>query len=228
MDGPPDQGDGVPLGRRERNKLKVRNRLYETALELFAEKGYEQTSVNEIAETADVARGTFFNHFQRKEDLISAWGEHRRERLRTGLEGAAAESGEPMSLRASLGRCMRILAEINEEEREITRPMLTAWVKAGGPVHEDPYAAGIFSAVLEKARDREEIPASVDPTRVGNLLRDAYLGTLYRWVEGRDGIDLHTELEEICGLILDGLLPGLPPRPADRPPHLDSVRSQAR
>lgn len=61
-------------GRRERNKQRVKNHLYESAIKLITVKGYEHTSVDEIAEEADVARGTFFNHFQRKEDLITTWG----------------------------------------------------------------------------------------------------------------------------------------------------------
>jgi AcrR family transcriptional regulator len=205
MDGIQDHGGGVPIGRRERNKLRIRNRLYTSALRLFAEKGYEQTSVDEIAESADVARGTFFNYFQRKEDLISAWGENRRDRLRAGLE--VSDTGEAESLRVSLGRCMRTLADINEEEKDLTRPMLAAWVKAGRPLDEDPYAADIFASIVTKAKDNGEIPESVNHIRVGNLLRDAYFGTLYRWSQSKDdGLKLHNELQEVCEILLDGIL----------------------
>ncbi|MFJ8097230.1 TetR/AcrR family transcriptional regulator [Streptomyces griseofuscus] len=70
MNTSPAEGEAQPLGRRARSKIKMKERLYTAALELFAEQGYDQTSVDEIAERADVARGTFFNHFPRKEDLI--------------------------------------------------------------------------------------------------------------------------------------------------------------
>ncbi|WP_032761476.1 helix-turn-helix domain-containing protein, partial [Streptomyces alboviridis] len=66
------------VSRRERNKRRVRERLYSAAIELIVEKGYDHTSIEEIAERADVARGTFFNYFQRKEDIITEWGERRR------------------------------------------------------------------------------------------------------------------------------------------------------
>ncbi|MFC6987395.1 TetR/AcrR family transcriptional regulator [Streptomyces cirratus] len=79
-----------PQGRRERNKLRVKNRIYEAALVLFTQQGYDQTTVDEITERADVARGTFFNHFQRKEDLIAEWGQERRELLREGLEAGGS------------------------------------------------------------------------------------------------------------------------------------------
>ncbi|MFF5435325.1 TetR/AcrR family transcriptional regulator [Streptomyces griseofuscus] len=77
MNTPPAESEAQPLGRRGRNKIRIKESLYTAALELFAEQGYDQTSVDEIAERADVARGTFFNHFPHKEDLIGTWGERR-------------------------------------------------------------------------------------------------------------------------------------------------------
>ncbi|MBT2386641.1 TetR/AcrR family transcriptional regulator [Streptomyces sp. ISL-11] len=218
MDDTPATTPGTPLGRRERNKLKVRSRLYDSALKLFAQKGYEQTSVDEIAETADVARGTFFNHFQRKEDLISAWGEQRRARLRAGL--SASEVDRQESLRVALERCMRILADINEEERDVTRSMLMAWVKAGRPMQEAPYAGDIFAEVIKAALERGELPEGINAYRVGCLLRDVYLGTLYRWsqAEGQDRhLELRTELHAACAIILDGILPAGRAEPAAVP-----------
>ncbi|MEU6541300.1 TetR/AcrR family transcriptional regulator [Streptomyces sp. NPDC047000] len=193
-----------PIGRRERNKVRVKNRLYDAALKLFTEKGYEQTSVDEIAEEADVARRTFFNYFQRKEDLIDTWGERRRSRLRDQLE-AAAQHG-PDSVLLSLERCMQALAHINETERDVTQVMLTAWVKAGRPMEEEPFAARIFSDILETAKGRGEIAPGVDTRQAGCLLRDGYLGTLYRWSRQNDrSLDLREELNVLCGMVLHGI-----------------------
>ncbi len=51
-------------------RLQVRRRLAAAAMELFASKGYEATTVDEIAATAGVARRTFFRHFRSKEEAI--------------------------------------------------------------------------------------------------------------------------------------------------------------
>ena len=61
---------GPSSGRRERKKAEVRQRISDAATALFLRCGFDQVSVSEIAETADVARPTVFAHFPRKEDLF--------------------------------------------------------------------------------------------------------------------------------------------------------------
>ncbi len=61
---------GPHPGRRERKKAEVRQRISDTATALFLRRGFDQVSVSEIAEAADVARPTVFAHFPRKEDLF--------------------------------------------------------------------------------------------------------------------------------------------------------------
>jgi AcrR family transcriptional regulator len=60
----------VAEGRRERKKRQTRQLLVESALRLFAEQGYAQTTVAQIAAAADVATKTFFNYFPTKEDVL--------------------------------------------------------------------------------------------------------------------------------------------------------------
>ena len=61
--------DAAP-SRRERRRLEIRDRIVQTALRLFETQGYEATTVSEIAERADIAYGTLFQHFPSKLDLL--------------------------------------------------------------------------------------------------------------------------------------------------------------
>ena len=58
------------LGLRERKKLKTRAMLQKEAMRLFLKQGFTDTTIEEIAEAAEVSPSTFFNYFASKEDLI--------------------------------------------------------------------------------------------------------------------------------------------------------------
>jgi AcrR family transcriptional regulator len=67
-----------PLGgRRERHRAETRERLFRAALKIFAERGYLETTVEDITEAADVGKGTFFNYFPTKEHVLAALGAER-------------------------------------------------------------------------------------------------------------------------------------------------------
>jgi AcrR family transcriptional regulator len=57
-------------GLRERKKQKTRNTIINVALELFAERGYEQTTIAEIADAAEVSPRTIFAYFPSKADIL--------------------------------------------------------------------------------------------------------------------------------------------------------------
>lgn len=83
-------------GRRDRKKREVRERILAAAAALFREKGFDGVSMDEIAEVADVARKTLFNHVQSKEAAVVALVEqliyHNRE---VWSESASPVHGDP-------------------------------------------------------------------------------------------------------------------------------------
>ncbi|GAA2280139.1 MULTISPECIES: TetR/AcrR family transcriptional regulator [Streptomyces] len=82
-------------GLRQRKKMRTRQALIEGALRLFTEKGYDQTTVAEIAATADIATRTFFSYFDSKDDIVFFDDRSRLERAVEIIEDR--QPGEPVA-----------------------------------------------------------------------------------------------------------------------------------
>lgn len=65
--------NSLPL--RERNRQKVTERIVAAAMELFKAHGCQQTTMDDIAEKAEISRGTLFNYFPSKDALLLPWGQ---------------------------------------------------------------------------------------------------------------------------------------------------------
>jgi len=62
-------------GLRERKNVEVKRALYTAAMDLFRQKGFDETSIDEIAERAGFSRATFFNHFGAKQGVLRHYGQ---------------------------------------------------------------------------------------------------------------------------------------------------------
>ncbi|WP_097991343.1 TetR/AcrR family transcriptional regulator [Streptomyces sp. f51] len=83
-----------PSGRRERKKAATRQKIADTALRLFLERGYDDVGIRDVAAEADVAVTTLFSHFAAKEALVF----ERDQGFERGLVRAVADRapGEPL------------------------------------------------------------------------------------------------------------------------------------
>jgi AcrR family transcriptional regulator len=112
------------LGLRERKKLRTRQAIADTARRLFAERGFENVTVAEIAREAEVAPATVFNYFPAKEDLFYSRLEAFEEELLTAIRerepGQSVLSAFAMFL---LGR--RGVLAMNGRDREATAQIRT-------------------------------------------------------------------------------------------------------
>ncbi|HET8669501.1 MAG TPA: TetR/AcrR family transcriptional regulator [Candidatus Saccharimonadales bacterium] len=84
-----EQNSKADLGHREQKKRQTRQALVTSALKLFVKKGFDNTTIAEIAEAANCAPRTFFLYFDSKEDLLPAALEWASENLATALRGRA-------------------------------------------------------------------------------------------------------------------------------------------
>lgn len=199
---------GQRRNRTERRRLETRERLYQAAVELIAERGFEATTMTYIAERADVGRQTAFNHFPSKGDFTVEWTRRRRARAAEAVGTNTPTDGDALErLRAYFHE----LALITEEEHQLTMQMMLGWIRSLGPVNDAPWLTHALVPLIAAGRDAGELLA-VNPVMAGDLLRDAYLGVMFRWMRepvyqpGR----FTRDLDEAIDLVLRGLRPDQP------------------
>ena len=105
--------DSLPMSLRERKKRLAQATIEETALRLFQQRGYEQTSIQDIADAVMMSSRTFFRYFASKEDvLLEPMHAIQSEGLRF-LEHAAPTESPHVALRATL----EYLASLYQQQR---------------------------------------------------------------------------------------------------------------
>jgi AcrR family transcriptional regulator len=161
------------LSRRERRKLETRQGLLEAALALFREKGYNEATVEEITERADVAKGTFFNYFPSKEALLGELAVWRIEQLRAVLD---VSQGAPTSPVARIKLLMRLLCEQHIEDIRLAQQAFASrlYNPAPPPMRAKHRLFGFFAELAGEAQACGEIRSDVDVELVSDLLRLAY------------------------------------------------------
>lgn len=83
---------------RERKKQATRARIVETAIRLFAKRGFDSPTIDEIAAKAEVGKGTIYNYFRTKEEIVVAYMVGIEERLQVKTLQLARRRGSPASI----------------------------------------------------------------------------------------------------------------------------------
>src|SRR5688572_6004003 len=116
----------LELSRRERKKEETKERILKVALKLFRQKGLEGTTIDEIADKADVAKGTFFNYFPRKEAVLGYLPEMWIQQAEADAESIMSEPG-PVGDR--IIEMFIELAAFYEDDRALSKYMVMEWVR---------------------------------------------------------------------------------------------------
>jgi AcrR family transcriptional regulator len=103
------------MGRWEPN---ARGRLQQAAMELFIERGFEQTTVTEIAERAGLTQRTFFRHFADKREVLFAGADELKELMVSALTGAPDSAAPIDAVAASLQAAGAALQEGGQHPRQ--------------------------------------------------------------------------------------------------------------
>lgn len=197
-------------GLRERKKVQTREAIAAAALRLFAERGFRETTVDEIAAAADVSPRTFFRYFATKEDAALADHERRLTAIRDAL--AAGPPDEPVT--APVRRAL--LAMVDEVAAERAEGMARARIISTEPsvaARSLELQAAYEDAIAREVAARLGVDADLDPRP--RVVAGAALGALRAamrlWVGSGGASDPRTTVEEGLALLEQGLARTRPP-----------------
>jgi AcrR family transcriptional regulator len=189
------------LSRRERKKIETRQRLLESAFRLFRECGYDTTTVEQIAEAADVAKSTFFNYFGTKETILPALAEWRLQQLNEAL---LPEQGAPASPVARIKLALRLVADDPLADPVLARRLFAVGGHRLGlkPVHA---LTDLLAKQVCQAQAVGEIRADLSPVYLGSVIRALFFQQLMMWHHGQRSVPLPELLDGTVDLLLDGI-----------------------
>ncbi|HVH18607.1 MAG TPA: TetR/AcrR family transcriptional regulator [Myxococcota bacterium] len=173
------QQNGAVETRRERRKREVHDRIARAATALFERQGFSDTTALEIADAADVAEKTFYNHFPTKQHLIEELARASLVRLMHLLENARRGGGTPRE------RLLRFFEGAADEaeggSRPLARELILEWVRVSQVDHpEDRRLHEAFAALFAGGGDARERDFLAD------MAVATYTGILINWVSRSD------------------------------------------
>jgi AcrR family transcriptional regulator len=197
----------IPSNRRERQSLERRERLFRAALDLFARKGFAESTVEDITNAADLGKGTFFNYFPSKEHILLAFAEMQLGKLRAAADEAREKNEPTRVFLRSLG------ARMTQEpirNPSIIRILLQAFL-SNTPVRESMMdlqarVIAIHTEIIRLGQQRGEIRDDLPPEVLANVFRQTVFGTLLIWSLYGDAT-LLSRIEDAFEVLWTGLAP---------------------
>jgi AcrR family transcriptional regulator len=170
------------MGRRERRAAETRLRLFRCALQLFAQHGFPNVTVEDITEAADVGKGTFFNYFESKDHVLGVMAEIQLGKVREALHQARAGK---RSIRAVLSQLFGRAGEEPGRSPELGRALLSSFL-ASDRIRElldrkMTEGRRMAAEIVELGQQRGEIDPKLKKDQVALHFQQTFLGTLLLW-----------------------------------------------
>ena len=171
---------------RDEQKRRTRQRLLQVARQSFEQQGFAGTTMRSVADTAGVAVGTVFVHFEDKRDLLcSALFDDLEQILDTALRQAAQGSA-----RSRLHHLTAALFDHYEARPELSRMLLRESLLTTGPwrsrfAEQVQRVHGVIAGWLGQARKQQELRPTIDPALGAVAYLSFYYFALIGWIQGQ-------------------------------------------
>ena len=222
------------MGLRDEKKRRQRQAILDAAADLFRDRGYDSTRVQDIIQRAEISEATFFNYFPSKDSLLHELADVSVELYTSAVDYQLERSDQPVPLRVR--ELMRALALVAEQDPQLQALLYARsdLFRARGALKE--HELRLYDRLTELFRlgqQRGEIRTDTEPLQLAEILTGiehlVVTNWLTSWWGKRD--DLPARLDRAIEIFLDGCRPVTPqrsrrsrrraaaPRSRERPPR---------
>jgi AcrR family transcriptional regulator len=195
---------------RARRSRQLREAIYDAALELFAERSYDEVTVEEICERAGVGRATFFRSYGSKAGLLVELNARLGRSIAERLWAMPGESAVAQ-LWAVQDEVTRAWVDAAPALRTMVLEYLSTTTAANLTEPAEPAGTGALAAVAEVVRKGQvagELSDLHDPDLVAGIILTSLAAVTVAWIGNDGGTPLETMTRNTLVLLLDGLAQG--------------------
>ncbi|MGE4266826.1 MAG: TetR/AcrR family transcriptional regulator [Deferribacterales bacterium] len=191
-------------GRRERKKEETRRHIISVGMKLIYEYGFDSVSMEQIASTADVAKGTLYNYFPVKEAVVAGYFRQCSVDMRAHVEELAV--GE-MPVKEKLKKLYYVVADWQVSHKDILAIYLSYRLQNITNGSMEPENRSGFHQNLQKVMqagiENGELRGDFSSEELVDYMESFYRNVIMRWLKN-DGDDLYAELDRMIELFLSG------------------------
>src|ERR1035438_6088072 len=170
------------MGRRQRRAAETRLRLFRSALELFARRGFSSVTVEDITEAADVGKGTFFNYFESKDHVLGVMAEIQLGKVKEAV--TLTESGK-QTIHSVLHRLFLRAAEEPGRSPDLARALISSFLASEGVrnliARNMQEGRRMIAEVVAAGQKRGEIERRLKKEKVAIQVLQTFMGTVLFW-----------------------------------------------
>jgi AcrR family transcriptional regulator len=189
------------MNRRE-HKKKIRKLLQQKALELFKSQGYQKTTILQITKSAGVAKGTFFNYFRTKEEVLRSINDWLLNIIETEIHSLA----DTENFTRKLCMLLKRLAKLNEElGKELTKSLFHIAAFSDNVRSQEQLLRDSLLSFFEQGQVSGEIRKDLPTAVIASAFSQLYFGVLHYWSMNPSSPPLTQLIENTFIIFFDGI-----------------------
>lgn len=194
------------VSRQQLKKEATKEMILKNAEELFSEKGYDKTTINEIVEKSNLAKGTFYYHFETKEDLIVALSYKEFHENFENFKDSFSENTSGIEILNSFIEKMCQWCIDNPQKLKIIlsqRLDLQSRLKTKKMKSSSTF---VFSYIISIGQKQGIITGDISSEELGAMLSMMIAQAQIRWIASEGNLDLEKNFKNCLTIFLNGAM----------------------